>query len=496
MTDEAIILETLKFVNRETRNKPYVNIIDTLWREYEIDKQEHLKREVLKRGLINLNMDNQWEFQLRSEGILFIEVGDKKLEKDFLDYLKKQNEIEPFMVNNFIKPDPTSPNTTNETDNGVIFLKSLKRKGLVDYDAEALAHVNTWYVDGGETPQIKRWFDTLHEPFYVNSVALSNPQLETDFQSIISQYASDEKSEDDHLDEPLVKKFLNELNCEFYLAGSMWDGENQSKRFYEENIWETGYGDGSYADIINNVSVGDILIIKSTFAANSISWLRVKALGRVTQNVRNGVNLGVDWRIKDIEFDIEDLGHYRNTIAKVNHSDLITIFSAIDIGLWSNLLEQKKSSDKEVIAGLLSDTESGDDFLDIMKDVSAFSRVIAAKSFEPPLAIALFGRWGSGKSFFMQKLREDITILSLRPTDTYCKGIVHIHFNAWSYMDANLWASIVSRIFDELHNYISVNTISDIERKEVERQLGKSADEDVIDRNRHSYGGGGVRLEK
>ena len=127
---------------------------------------------------------------------------------------------------------------------------------------------------------------------------------------------------------------------------------------------------------------------------------------------------------------------------------------------------------KAIIAGLISDSETGDDYLEIMQDVNAFARVIAAKSFEPPLAIALFGKWGSGKSFFMGKLKEQIIDLSETKTQgIYCKGIVHIHFNAWSYVDSNLWASIVTKIFEELNEYISENSKSNDEKQAIEKQL-------------------------
>ena len=58
----------------------------------------------------------------------------------------------------------------------------------------------------------------------------------------------------------------------------------------------------------------------------------------------------------------------------------------------------------------------------------------------------------------MRKLKEQITKLSANKADgIYCEGIAHIHFNAWSYMDSNLWASIVTKLFEELNEYISEN---------------------------------------
>lgn len=124
------------------------------------------------------------------------------------------------------------------------------------------------------------------------------------------------------------------------------------------------------------------------------------------------------------------------------------------------------------IAGLVSDADLSTDHLNIAKDVSAFARVVAAKSFMPPLAIALFGKWGSGKSFFMKKLKERIKLLSIKnPEGGFCEGIAHVHFNAWSYMDANLWAGIITKIFDGLNQYIQNNSAGDQYKNEIERVL-------------------------
>ncbi len=158
---------------------------------------------------------------------------------------------------------------------------------------------------------------------------------------------------------------------------------------------------------------------------------------------------------------------------------VVTIFTNIQKGLWQRMLpagitsttSSTATATSNKIPVLISDSDKGLDYLDISKDVKAFARVVAAKSFEPPIAIALFGKWGSGKSFFMRKLREQVDKLSERSKDEfYCKGVVHIHFNAWSYVDANLWASIVSKIFEGLKDYISING-KETEKAEIEKQL-------------------------
>ena len=124
-------------------------------------------------------------------------------------------------------------------------------------------------------------------------------------------------------------------------------------------------------------------------------------------------------------------------------------------------------------AQLIADGTDGTDHLRFDTDVRAFARVMAARSFQPPLAIALFGQWGSGKSFFMEQLQRTIPRLAANNDSPYCQGIAQIHFNAWSYLDANLWAGIVTRIFEGLSEYISGDTKANKEKEAIERELSE-----------------------
>jgi hypothetical protein len=106
-------------------------------------------------------------------------------------------------------------------------------------------------------------------------------------------------------------------------------------------------------------------------------------------------------------------------------------------------------------AGISSDDPEGKDLLDIEQEVEALCTVLAAKDVAPPISIGLFGDWGSGKSFFMRKMEKRFdeikTVARKRKGDTdYCENIVQLWFNAWTYMDTNLWASIAAEIFDGL----------------------------------------------
>jgi KAP family P-loop domain len=85
------------------------------------------------------------------------------------------------------------------------------------------------------------------------------------------------------------------------------------------------------------------------------------------------------------------------------------------------------------------------------------AELIVLRETRLPLAVGLFGNWGSGKSHFMNLM--DRHMKSLAPQDStvstpggdkWCRHIVPIYFNAWHYSDSNLWASLVTEIFDKL----------------------------------------------
>jgi hypothetical protein len=111
-----------------------------------------------------------------------------------------------------------------------------------------------------------------------------------------------------------------------------------------------------------------------------------------------------------------------------------------------------------LVAGYAADTVEGHDELGITADVDSLCSVLMASQVQPPLSVGLFGDWGSGKSFFMQRMRERIDWIAAeskasrdegRPSD-FCENVKQITFNAWHYVDANLWASLAIRLFDGL----------------------------------------------
>jgi KAP family P-loop domain len=107
------------------------------------------------------------------------------------------------------------------------------------------------------------------------------------------------------------------------------------------------------------------------------------------------------------------------------------------------------------LAGYKSDNPEGDDLIGIERDVEALASLVAAKEVEPPLSLGLFGDWGTGKSFFMNAMKKRIRELT---TDAkaaggeslYCTDVVQLTFNAWNYIDSDLWASLAAEIFEGL----------------------------------------------
>jgi len=100
--------------------------------------------------------------------------------------------------------------------------------------------------------------------------------------------------------------------------------------------------------------------------------------------------------------------------------------------------------------GYQSDGSTGQDQLGIQGEVNAVCEVITDPDVKPPLAVGLFGEWGAGKSFFMERMRERVAELTTGPTRRRNLDVVQIRFNAWHYADTSLWASLAIEIFERL----------------------------------------------
>ncbi len=115
-----------------------------------------------------------------------------------------------------------------------------------------------------------------------------------------------------------------------------------------------------------------------------------------------------------------------------------------DIAVWS--IASRKSS--RAVPGYDSDLVSGTDLLDADRDAQAIAALAASKELIPPLAIGLFGAWGSGKSFVLDRIKRILAETAKPPG--YLRQIRVIEFNAWHYAEANLWASLVDKVLETI----------------------------------------------
>ena len=147
------------------------------------------------------------------------------------------------------------------------------------------------------------------------------------------------------------------------------------------------------------------------------------------------------------------------------------------------------------------DLKNTDDQLDFENDINSFASVISLKKVCPPLAIGLFGNWGSGKSFFMEKLSDRIDqIANSGQQDEYIEHVVQVKFNSWHYSDSNLWASLITHIFESLHDFATKRNygadaihaiykdliITSFQLKETQKKLDEKIAQEIILEQRKS----------
>jgi hypothetical protein len=165
--DEKIMLHCLKFIKRETKYiaSGHINMLTTLWKNWDEEKQNYFHGLLWDKKYVHL-AQYQWELQLTDAGKDFIKEKDKELEGDFFYYLATARDVQNFMIDNFVKPDDLSPYTKNETDDGVVFLRDLKKRRLIKFDDGILEQVINWVIPKGKNKH-KRWFDTLTEKLII-----------------------------------------------------------------------------------------------------------------------------------------------------------------------------------------------------------------------------------------------------------------------------------------------------------------------------------------
>jgi transcriptional regulator with XRE-family HTH domain len=136
------------------------------------------------------------------------------------------------------------------------------------------------------------------------------------------------------------------------------------------------------------------------------------------------------------------------------------IIAAVELLKFAAAEARSKESTESVdldssllIPGYVTEAPEGPDLLGVKQDASALAVLLTARNLNPPLALGLFGDWGSGKTFFMKTLERKIAALADDAADEdnlFCRSVVSVWFNAWHYSRADLWTSLIHHIFVSL----------------------------------------------
>jgi hypothetical protein len=107
------------------------------------------------------------------------------------------------------------------------------------------------------------------------------------------------------------------------------------------------------------------------------------------------------------------------------------------------------------LAGVRSDSPSAEDLIGVRRDVETLADLIAATDTHPPLAIALIGDWGAGKSSVMLQVQRRIDQLAQMSRNNpgmsvFSSTVRQVCFNAWHYNDDHLWAGLITHLFQVL----------------------------------------------
>ncbi|WP_306552839.1 P-loop NTPase fold protein [Acidovorax sp.] len=127
------------------------------------------------------------------------------------------------------------------------------------------------------------------------------------------------------------------------------------------------------------------------------------------------------------------------------------------------------------------------DSLGAAREAEAFAALAISEKLTPPLAVGVFGDWGAGKSFFMRLVYDRIEAANKAPKETASKkllrDVVQIRFNAWHYVESNLWASLVDHIFSELNKATTEATADKVfQQLTTARELTIASAEQLMER--------------
>ncbi|WP_292615443.1 AAA family ATPase [Mesorhizobium sp.] len=136
--------------------------------------------------------------------------------------------------------------------------------------------------------------------------------------------------EEEPVPEPVTGHALfDDPERSFWFVGAAWGSDDQTERFLTEGIWQNGY-DEKFSDHVARMKPGDKIAIKAAFVqkyqlpfdnhGKSVSCMRIKAVGTITENSGDRKTVKVDWERVDPPRDWF-FYTYRVTVVEADRSD-------------------------------------------------------------------------------------------------------------------------------------------------------------------------------
>ncbi len=141
------------------------------------------------------------------------------------------------------------------------------------------------------------------------STTLSSEESVELFREIHSQFKSSADDEEVPPEVVAGHELFSDPNRSFWFVGASWGGtDDQSPRFLKEGIWQNGLHD-KFTDEVMRMKSGDRIAIKAAFTrkrglpfdnrGKTVSCMKIKAVGIITENLGDGKTVRVDWQVLD-----------------------------------------------------------------------------------------------------------------------------------------------------------------------------------------------------
>lgn len=128
------------------------------------------------------------------------------------------------------------------------------------------------------------------------------------FREVRTQFKTTDDEEEAAPDVVSGHELFSDPSRSFWFVGATWGGADQTPRFFKEGIWQNGLHN-RFTDEIMRMKAGDRISIKAAYTrkrglpfdnlGKTVSCMKLKAIGTITENMGDGKTVKVDWEVLD-----------------------------------------------------------------------------------------------------------------------------------------------------------------------------------------------------